>query len=155
LKRQRGEVAGLEVEMRQKVRSRTDALEREIGSLKAKAERDGLTGLLNRRALDAALPGGGEEATRAGGAAGPLMLDVDNFKLLNDTRGHHAGDEFLKSLAQLIKSSVGEADLAFRLGGDEFVVVMPGATREEAEARGERVRSLVDAFVKPMRCERP
>jgi diguanylate cyclase (GGDEF)-like protein len=155
LKRERAQIAGMDNEMKMRVAGRTSALERELGALKAKATRDGLTGLFNRRMLDETLPKLLEQALTGGRDLCVLMLDVDYFKLLNDTRGHAAGDEFLKSLGQLIRSSIRPEDYAFRCGGDEFVVLLPGAGKGHGEGVASRLRSIADAFVKPMRCEKP
>ena len=93
------------------------------------ADHDSLTGLLNRRrfveALGAAVAKG---AANGGGAV--LMLDLDNFKYINDAFGHPAGDELLRSVASLLAESLGEGEVLARLGGDEFAVLLPGAGRD-------------------------
>jgi diguanylate cyclase (GGDEF)-like protein len=80
------------------------------------------------------------------------MIDVDHFKGLNDTLGHAAGDQLLRDIGQLIRSSVRDGrDAAFRVGGDEFVVLMPGATPAAAASLAQRLISLVDAHAKTLR----
>jgi diguanylate cyclase (GGDEF)-like protein len=155
LKRERAQQYGIEDELKQRVAGKTNALERELGALKAKASRDGLTGLFNRRMLDETLPKLIEKSLAEGTDLCVLMMDVDYFKLLNDTRGHAAGDEFLKSLGQLIRSAIRPEDYAFRCGGDEFVILLPGAGKGHGELVASRLSSIADAFVKPMRCEKP
>jgi len=150
LRESRTEVARLNAEMRQKVAQRTDALERRIGSLQAQASRDSLTGLLNRRLLEQFAD---DVVRRANAGRLPtcaVMMDLDDFKLLNDTLGHAAGDELLRSVGQLIRSSVREHDLAFRYGGDEFVLLLPDTGRAEGAAMIQRLIELIDALVKPL-----
>ena len=145
----------LEEEVRQRIASRTEALERRIGALRQQAARDGLTGLFNRRALDDYLP---EAIERCKGSKTPLclmMIDIDNFKPLNDTLGHAAGDQMLKSLAQIIRSTIREGDVAFRNGGDEFVVVMEDCTPEVGKELAERIGSLGGNFGKTFRVTHP
>jgi diguanylate cyclase (GGDEF)-like protein len=150
LRRQRAEMAQLNLEMRQKVAQRTDALQRIVGKLRAQATRDVLTGLYNRRMLDQSLD---ELVQRCAQDKAPLcllMIDVDDFKLLNDTLGHAAGDSLLRAIGQLIRSSVRQQDLAFRCGGDEFVIVLPQSGRPEGETLSKRLTELVDALSKPL-----
>ena len=79
------------------------------------------------------------------------MIDIDYFKTLNDTLGHAAGDELLRDIGQIIRSTIRENDAAFRCGGDEFVVVLPGCTEESAQSMAERLNSLVKALTRPLR----
>ena len=144
-------VRQLELEIRQRVASRTEALERTIGSLRNQASRDGLTGLMNRRALDTYLPDAIDRCQRAAIGLCVLMLDIDDFKPLNDTLGHAAGDDVLRSLAQIIRSTIPETDAAFRCGGDEFVVVLEDHSPAAGAAVAERIGSLADALGKTFR----
>jgi diguanylate cyclase (GGDEF)-like protein len=93
--------------------------------------RDGLTGLLNRRAFDMCLVSEGERARRSGLPLSVAMIDVDLFKGLNDAYGHAFGDEVLRWIAQLLRQSFRSIDLVARYGGEEFAVVFV-----DAEARG-------------------
>ena len=145
----------LQEEIRQRIATRTVALERTIGALRQQAARDGLTGLFNRRMLDAYLP---EVIERCKGGGAPLcllMIDVDHFKPLNDTLGHAAGDQMLKSIGQIIRSTIRENDAAFRCGGDEFVVVLEGCGAEPGRAVADRIASLSDALGKTFRVINP
>ena len=173
LRRQRAEVAKLEGEMRARIAHRTSALERTIGSLRQQATRDALTGLHNRRTLDEYLPAVFERCVKEGTGLVVMMLDVDNFKLLNDTLGHPTGDQFLADLGDLIRSTVaslpvgaapgGAEDdggpprgpLAFRCGGDEFVLLLAGCENKAGPAVANRLVALVDALAKPLRLKRP
>jgi diguanylate cyclase (GGDEF)-like protein len=155
LRRERVQNAILQEEIRQRVISRTESLERTIGSLKAQATRDVLTGLSNRRALETQLPALFKQCKLSGSDLVVLMIDVDYFKTLNDTLGHAAGDELLRQIGQLIRSSIRQNDFAFRCGGDEFVIVLPGATPPVGRNLAERLRSLVDALAKTLHVSRP
>jgi diguanylate cyclase (GGDEF)-like protein len=73
------------------------------------------------------------------------MLDLDHFKLLNDTHGHHAGDLALSAFSRTLVNNVRRADLAARYGGEEFVVVMPNTSAEEAFVVAEKIRRAVEA----------
>ncbi|MBV9440932.1 MAG: diguanylate cyclase [Candidatus Eremiobacteraeota bacterium] len=111
---------------------------------------DGLTGIANRRSFDAALSRAWDRARRSRGALGVLMIDVDHFKRYNDTHGHQAGDESLRSIALAVQSAVLRPDdAAARYGGEEFAIVLPLAEGEAARMVGERVRRDVRALAIP------
>jgi len=151
LRMQQAFVAELNQEMRQRVAGRTDALERKIGSLRQQAVQDGLTGLFNRRMFDERLPQIAAHCAQKKHDFSLLAIDVDNFKKLNDTLGHAAGDDLLRDIGQIIRSGIREEDAAFRLGGDEFAVVLCGAKPAAAEKLAARLVDLVDALAKPLR----
>jgi diguanylate cyclase (GGDEF)-like protein len=153
LRQQRAAVAAIEAELPQRVASRTSALERTIGSLRQQAIRDPMTGLYNRRLLDQHLPPIIERCRLKKSQLSLLMIDVDNFKTLNDSLGHGAGDELLRDIAQIIRCTIRENDVAFRYGGDEFVVVLEGFDAEAGQALGDRLVSLVDALVQTLRVD--
>ena len=149
-RQQRSELSRLHMEIERRVAKRTDALERLIGKLRAQATRDVLTGLYNRRMLDQCL---NELVSRCSQDRAPLcvlMIDVDDFKLLNDTLGHAAGDSLLRAIGQLIRSSIRQQDLAFRCGGDEFLIVLPQSAKPIGEALARRLGELVDALAKTL-----
>jgi diguanylate cyclase (GGDEF)-like protein len=114
------------------------------------ALRDALTGLFNRRYLEATLEREFKRVTRGLRPLGLIMLDLDNFKRLNDTFGHLAGDAVLKALGRLLQSRVRGADIACRYGGEEFALVLPEApldvTRSRAEQLCEEVSQLVISY---------
>ena len=151
LREQKRVNAELKEEMRQRIFNRTDALERQLGAMKAQASRDALTGLNNRRAFDAMAPQIFAACRASREDLCVLMIDVDNFKPLNDTLGHAAGDEMLKGIAEIVRSSIREHDSAYRIGGDEFVVLLPRSSRAMGERLGERLASLVDHLARPLR----
>ncbi len=94
------------------------------------ARHDALTGLPNRLALENHLPLAVARARRHGSLLAIGLMDLDDFKPVNDTWGHPAGDELLRQLGQRLKAAVRETDLVARLGGDEFVVILEGLARE-------------------------
>ncbi|MBF0257023.1 MAG: diguanylate cyclase, partial [Gammaproteobacteria bacterium] len=97
------------------------------------AHHDALTGLPNRFSLEERLEQGLLFSKRSGKQLGLMMIDLDRFKIINDTLGHHVGDELLIQVAKRLSQSVRESDIVARLGGDEFVVVLPNiATANDA-----------------------
>jgi diguanylate cyclase (GGDEF)-like protein len=117
-------------------------LERELKFL---ATRDPLTKLLNRSQLEPALLAA-IHATQEGRPAAVLYLDLDNFKVVNDTLGHDAGDRLLTTLSSLIKTTTRPQDELVRFGGDEFVVILTDASIEQAMAVAGRLRERLDEF---------
>lgn len=97
---------------------------------------DSLTGLKNRAAFNEMME---EALTVVPSKTALLMMDLDNFKLVNDRYGHDTGDRLLKIVAELIDKSVQGSGTAFRLGGDEFVIIMPSASRDEVEETAQRL----------------
>jgi diguanylate cyclase (GGDEF)-like protein len=110
------------------------ALERraELDALQALADHDGLTGLLNRRRFEEELRHQAAAAARYGRHAALLVLDLDDFKAVNDRHGHAVGDELLRRLAGVLRRRIRATDWAARLGGDEFAVILDGADLEVA-----------------------
>jgi diguanylate cyclase (GGDEF)-like protein len=110
--------------------------------LSHQASHDSLTGLANRMLfttrLTEALDGAG--APRRGAPVGLLYIDLDNFKPVNDSFGHDAGDEVLVTVAHRLRSQVRDGDTVARLGGDEFAICGPGLAGDELQAMAERIR---------------
>lgn len=107
---------------------------------------DALTGLSNRADWEQNAENILQESRQSSRAACLLLIDIDDFKLVNDTHGHAAGDEVLCALANKIRTALRPKDKAGRIGGDEFVVVLPGTTLAQAEAVAERIRSNVETI---------
>jgi diguanylate cyclase (GGDEF)-like protein/PAS domain S-box-containing protein len=105
------------------------------------ADHDVLTGLANRRRFDVELQRHLDRCSRYGPTGAVLLLDLDNFKRVNDTLGHRAGDDLLVSVAELLLEGVRRTDLIARLGGDEFAVLLTEGDQSAAESVA---RSLVD-----------
>lgn len=124
-------------------------VERHERRLQELSQHDPLTGLFNRRHLSTALE---RELARAqrGNPLSILMLDLDNFKRINDTRGHAEGDRMLLELADVLRTSTRTVDVPGRWGGDEFVILLPDTTSDEASmvaARlAEQIRLVGEAF---------
>lgn len=116
----------------------------EITSLQARlqdqAARDPLTGLFNRRHLDAALARELADGNHRSAPLSLVMLDIDRFKRINDTYGHAAGDEMIKALARLLAWRVRGQDLACRYGGEEFLLMLPGTGMQAAAQLAESLR---------------
>lgn len=117
--------------------------ERLTRSLTTEARHDPLTGLANRRTLAAGFARIGEIARAKGRLRALVVLDLDRFKLINDTHGHLVGDEVLKIVARNLRDAVRDEDVLIRQGGDEFVAVIVVRNRQEAERATERLRSAV------------
>lgn len=116
------------------------ATERALRSLALAATLDGLTQTLNRRGFrDAAEPL--LRAQQQEGKLALLVIDLDDFKEVNDGAGHAAGDRVLQLFAEIARRNLRSGDLVGRYGGDEFVALLPGATLEDAREIGERLRS--------------
>jgi diguanylate cyclase (GGDEF)-like protein len=104
---------------------------------------DALTAVPNRRAYDQKLSEEFSRAKRTGTALSLLMIDIDLFKLYNDTFGHPAGDAALQSVARVLQASLRPYDFLARYGGEEFVIILPATELADAIAVAERVRGLV------------
>jgi diguanylate cyclase (GGDEF)-like protein len=107
------------------------------------ADRDGLTGLLNRRAFHVALDGAIGRVSRYAEHGTVLMIDLDKFKAINDTHGHAVGDEFLRRVGEALRSLLRNSDVCGRLGGDEFAVILPHTGVAEAEIVAEKLRGAI------------
>ena len=110
---------------------------------KRKAGVDELTGLYNRRSLEEVIDSEISRHSRYGGTFALAILDLDSFKLYNDTYGHLAGDNLLQVVGRNIKGAVRNADYAFRYGGDEFAVLLPQTSIDAALSVLERVREKI------------
>ncbi len=110
------------------------------------ASHDGLTNLINRRELERRFQQLPERGSSPEDAHMLCFLDLDQFKLINDTCGHIAGDELLRQIAALLKSQVRARDTVARIGGDEFAVLMEHATLDNALQLAEKIRAGIDGF---------
>jgi len=111
--------------------------------LRAMAMGDALTGLGNRRQLDATLDDVLADARWSQRPISCLMVDVDHFKQFNDSFGHDAGDAVLREVGAALAAAVRDKELAFRYGGEEFMVLLPGCDVDQAVARAQHIRERI------------
>jgi len=107
---------------------------------------DSLTGVYNRQFLDRQLPVEIERAMRSGSALSMLVIDVDDFKRINDELGHKKGDEALVAITDIIRRNLRKVDMPFRYGGEEIVILLPGTPEFEALHTAERLRRVVSQY---------
>ena len=129
----------------QAAQERIQGLERALEEKTEEAEKDGLTGLPNRRSLDRILPELIMRCRRENQALSLIMFDIDHFKRCNDTYGHQGGDAVLSQTAKRILQEMSSNDLVARYGGEEFCIVLPNCGRGTAERVAERCRRVMAA----------
>ena len=140
----RAQVASLEKD----VSVRTQGLEAANRQLRHLATHDALTGLPNRVLLDDRIAQALTHANREQHCFAVMLCDLDRFKLINDSLGHHAGDHLLQEVARRLTNVVRDIDTVARLGGDEFIIVLsPLTSREHAEAIARRVIAALEPAV--------
>ncbi len=132
-----------------RLRAEIDRLRDENERLSALAYRDALTGLRNRRCFSERLS---EELSRLKrnnpeGSLSVICIDVNDFKHLNDTQGHAAGDTALVAIGEILEKTVRAEDLVCRVGGDEFIVLLPDTLRVQAERVVARLRARMSSLV--------
>jgi len=140
IKRLREELVDFNEGLERKVVQRTAILKRVINHLQKKMHTESLSGLANRRYFDEYSQMLFEHARKNGQDLACLMIDVDNFKQVNDCWGHSVGDAIIVFLGELLKAFTRLGDLCARYGGDEFVVLLNKCSREETEKIAERIR---------------
>lgn len=122
-----------------------NSLRTELEKVKIEAMTDGLTGAYNRKSFDTFIRGLVERSSVMNGSFSLLMMDIDNFKTINDTHGHNTGDRVLLAFANKCREHIRDEDFFARYGGEEFVVVMPGASLRIAAKRGKQVCKAIAA----------
>jgi diguanylate cyclase (GGDEF)-like protein len=110
-----------------------------------RARTDALTGVFNRRYLDERLAEEVERSSRHGRPLSVILLDIDHFKRINDTLGHHAGDKTLQCVAALLQQTCRTGDSIARYGGEEFALLLPETTLVEALALAEQMRACIES----------
>lgn len=134
-------------ELQEEVEKQTQLLQQQKQELIYLSERDGLTSLYNRRAFERLLEQALIKAARSGLKLSLLFLDLNDFKQINDTIGHDAGDEILKMVAKRINHHIRQSDFACRLGGDEFVVCLD--LLEDFDGVAEKIERLRQHICEP------
>ena len=107
---------------------------------------DGLTGLYNRRYWEEQLVVEFKRNKRSEAQSSLIMLDIDNFKKVNDTYGHSAGDEVIRAVAAVIKKATRETDVCGRYGGEEFAILLPDTPENNVKFLADRIRRLIEKF---------
>jgi two-component system cell cycle response regulator len=127
-----------------------DRLRRKVHDSLQLAVTDPLTGLFNRRYAVSHMTRLLEDNANSGQGFAMMLLDLDRFKMVNDTFGHVAGDTVLKEVAARLKSNLRSVDLVARIGGEEFLVVMPDTSAKDAERAAERLCKVVEETPMPL-----
>jgi diguanylate cyclase (GGDEF)-like protein len=123
-----------------------DVLETQRTTSERRAITDGLTDLYNHRYLQEHLSAEIERSQRYHSPFTCLMLDIDNFKHVNDTFGHPFGDEVLRVIARILKEQVRRVDIVGRYGGEEFLILMPQTTSQEVIPVADRIRHEIQEY---------
>lgn len=116
---------------------------------------DGLTGLYNYRFFKEQLLHEMDRAARHNLSLSLIMMDIDNFKIYNDTNGHPAGDEVLRRIAKVLQNNIRKIDIAARYGGEEFAIILPEESPESAKIVTEKIRRLVEEEPIPFEDKQP
>ena len=144
-----GEIESAIFSMAHEIEKYINVLSKEIEVYTSKAYMDSLTGVFNRRAFDEFGRELIERFLTLGKPISVLMIDVDDFKRVNDSHGHQVGDQVLAELGRLIRETLRETDIVFRYGGEEFLALLPGTSLEGALRAGDKVRRRVEAHSFP------
>lgn len=142
----------LSYSLRKLINSLTNA-ENKLDKLEIEAHHDALTGLANRSALENFLKYHIIEADRVENSFVFLYLDLDGFKGINDSLGHHAGDLVLKEVAIRLEKSINSSDMAVRLGGDEFIAVLRTSTESAHETAQLTAKNILSLVIQPMQID--
>ncbi len=134
--------------MLDEVNHKNEQLEDMVEQLEQLASTDPLTGLANRRHVQQSLERSFAESARYGSDLACLMIDLDQFKQLNDSLGHQEGDRLLQTCAKVLKANCRRSDVAGRYGGDEFVVLLPHTEPELAEQVARRIQQQFNTAVR-------
>ncbi|MEX2442802.1 MAG: diguanylate cyclase [Alkalispirochaeta sp.] len=134
-----GRILNANRELERVVDQRTQELQEANAALREMSVMDGLTGIHNRRSFDRGLLSLMKEVSAGGGTFSLIMIDLDFFKLYNDTYGHHAGDEVLRKVSAGVAAAIRGDDRVYRYGGEELAVLCPGTDARSGFATAQRI----------------
>jgi len=137
--------SGLIQSQNQELLQKNEQIQQVNSELTELSIRDGLTDLFNRRKLDEDLKDTQARVQRYGGDFAVIIMDLDHFKQVNDTRGHETGDAVLKGVSWVIQQNIRETDVAGRWGGEEFMILCPETGLNRAGQLAERLRRKIEA----------
>jgi diguanylate cyclase (GGDEF)-like protein len=150
LRRRAAELEARVAEQTHELIEKNHALEHANVRLEQLSFDDPLTGIPNRRHFEETLRAEWNRAWRSGTSLGFVLMDIDSFKELNDTRGHHVGDDCLRQIGTFLESSLRRSgDFAARYGGEEFALVLPNTELEGATHFAEQLRAGIEALGMP------
>ena len=135
--------------LEQEVKKRTKELQEALDKLKKVSITDKLTGLYNRHHLDSLLEDTRRIINRYENNYGLIILDLDNFKYINDTYGHHAGDIVITEFAKVLSTSIRQTDVIGRWGGDEFLIIVPFATEDSLRSLLNDMKNRIESYEFP------
>ncbi|MDE3011591.1 MAG: diguanylate cyclase [Pseudomonadota bacterium] len=136
-------LSALQVELEESQRT-IARLQVDLVKLENEALTDPLTGLYNRRGLDVAFDRYAAQCGSAEADCSVVLIDIDNFKVVNDTFGHLFGDQVIRGIAGTLRNHARSGDLVARYGGEEFVLVLPHTPVDEAQQNAERLRAFIE-----------
>lgn len=131
-------------EMLSETKQEVEDLREELEHTRQQATTDPLTGLLNRRAFDQELVRASDEATQSRKSLGLLMIDIDEFKRVNDTHGHLIGDKVIRFIAAQLTHNVKGKDIVARIGGEEYAILLPNTQLDNARMLAESIRRIIE-----------
>jgi len=126
------------------MKNKVDELYTMTASLEEDATIDSLTGAFNRAKFEKFFDYEIEKAQMRRNVLSMIILDIDHFKMVNDTYGHHVGDEVLRGMSSLISKNLKRVDIFARWGGEEFVILLPGTTIKGAKSLAEKLREIIE-----------
>lgn len=143
-------ISNLEPKTRKKIETVFKEMHESIGILYDLATHDEKTGLYNSKFFNTALEAEISKVKRGQQQLSLMIIDVDNFKKINDTYGHIRGDEILIRLAKIVQDQIRQADIAARFGGEEFIMLLPGTKLRKTKKLASRLKNSVhkDSFLK-------
>ena len=144
---------GIKLKLQDDLLKKLLRLEKENSRLKSLSLTDGLTNLYNRRFFTQQLKIEMTRTKRTGQPFCLMIIDLDNFKSVNDTLGHHKGDEFLVNIARIFCQKIRPTDFACRYGGDEFAIIMPATSLLDGISIAQRWHDMIEEVARTMKLD--